>query len=143
LQASWQRASIQRVGAASTIELLKSFLIFRIYRAVREPVKVLLLSVSCADTGAVPTASIIEFEQPTVGSPSENRQSPGSARMASSVSMEITGRAIDAAVSRFESSAVDLYFGIIVPGGRIFSWISGTANIPILVVNDPSTGQGL
>jgi hypothetical protein len=47
----------------------------------------------------------------------------------------IDGRPLEfiAAVSRVDSSPADVYFGVIIPGGRIFSWIPGTANVPMLV----------
>lgn len=38
----------------------------------------------------------------------------------------------DATLSRAGSSPVDVYFGIIIPGGRIFTWTPGQSGGPIL-----------
>lgn len=48
----------------------------------------------------------------------------------------------DAAVSRTDSSPVDVYFGIIIPGGRIFSWSPGTASVPNLQEGFSPAAQG-
>gem|GEM_PF-4265622 len=38
-----------------------------------------------------------------------------------------------ATVSRTDSSPVDMYFGIISPDGRVFSWNSGLTSVPIFL----------
>ena len=51
--------------------------------------------------------------------------------------------AFNATFSRGDSSPVDVYFGIIIPGGRVFSWISGTANVPTLREGLLPAAQGI
>ncbi len=70
-----------------------------------------VISISTIDPIVTPLASVPVFTWRTDGQPLE----------------------FVAAVSRADSSPIDMYFGIIVPDGRIFSWISGTANVPILL----------
>lgn len=117
----------------STIELLKSILVFCICRAVREPVKVVLLSTMLA-FGIAPVSAQESIARPVITILTLD------AILAPAVTVPVFtwrtgGRPLefDAVVSRLDSSAVDVYFGVIVPDGRIFSWISGTANIPILL----------
>ena len=40
-------------------------------------------------------------------------------------------------------SPIDVYVGVITPGGRFLSWIPGTANVPVLVEGLSPAGRGL
>jgi len=48
-----------------------------------------------------------------------------------------------ATITRSDISPVDVYFGVIIPGGRVFSWIPGTANGPVLVEGLSPAGRGI
>jgi hypothetical protein len=51
--------------------------------------------------------------------------------------------AFGATISRSDLSPTDVYFGILIPGGRILSWIPGTANGPELVEGWSPAGRGI
>jgi hypothetical protein len=48
-----------------------------------------------------------------------------------------------AAISRSDMSPVDVYLGVFVPGGRVFSWIPGAANVPVGVEGWSPAGRGI
>jgi hypothetical protein len=46
-------------------------------------------------------------------------------------------------ISRSDVSPTDVYVGILIPGGRVFSWIPGPANAPVLVEGWSPAGRGI
>lgn len=119
-----------------TLTLIATALVFCICRIFRKLGKVVLLLSAVLALGIAPVSV-----QGTSIPPAVISISVVDALISPLVSVPIfswttgVGRPLEfgAAVSRVDSSPVDVYFGIIIPGGRIFSWISGTANVPILL----------
>jgi hypothetical protein len=115
------------------IKLMKSILVSCVRRVSRELGKAILLPAVLAfgsapgpamgSTIAPPVVSILTTDVLTAGYIGVPR---------------FTWKGVDgalqfeAAVTRNESSPVDVYFGILTPGGRVFSWKPGTTNAPIL-----------
>jgi hypothetical protein len=40
--------------------------------------------------------------------------------------------AFGATLTRYENSPIDVYFGILIPGGRVYTWTRGISNGPVL-----------
>lgn len=118
----------------SSIELLKSIADSCIRRVLREPVKVVLFSAMLAfGIAPVPAQSGTSIPSPVISIMAlDANLAPGGTLPV--FTWRTDGRLLefDASLSRYESSPVDVYFGIIVPGGRIFSWSPGTNNVPTL-----------
>ena len=120
---------------SSSVKLMRSILVFCIYRVLRELSKVVLMSAVLAlGITSVSAQTGASIAPPVI---SISTVDPMVAPLASVpvFTWRTDGRPLEfvAAVSRVDSSPVDVYFGIIIPDGRIFSWISGTANVPIFL----------
>lgn len=48
-----------------------------------------------------------------------------------------------ATVSRSDLSPIDVYLGVLMPGGSVVSWIPGPANAPVLVGGWSPAGRGI
>jgi len=117
-----------------SVGLFRSIVDSCIRRVLREPAKVVLFAAMLAfGIAPVPAQSGSSIPSPVISIVAlDAHLAPGGTLPV--FTWRTDGRLLDfgAFLTRYESSPVDVYFGIIVPGGRIFSWSPGTNNVPNL-----------
>ena len=129
-----------------SLDLMKSMLTrIHIHHLVRELAKALVVvGLLAAGTGAVLAQTGASVPPPVI---SIAAMDPAVAPVATVpvFTWRTDGRPLEftASASRADNSPVDVYFGVLVADGRAFSWIGGTATIPILLPGLSPLAQGI
>jgi len=112
---------------------MTSILVSRIHRALRALGKVVLLPAVLA-VGIAPGSAIGSTIPAPVVSITTLDAVQAPLIWEPRFTWKTDGRPLEfvASVTRYESSPVDVYFGILIPGGSIASWHPGTGHGPIL-----------
>lgn len=113
--------------------LMKSILVSGLHRALRALGKVLFIPAALA-VGVAPGSAMGSTIPAPVVSITTLDAAQAPLIWEPRFTWRTDGRPLEfvANVTRYESSPVDVYFGILLPGGRIASWHPGTGHGPIL-----------